>query len=85
MFLIYLDFLESYYGSLKANPTKIHKSLVGCLRNDRGKQKRVRKQIQVLINDNNDDDEEINGIADDDEEINGIVDDNNDDKDDDLE
>ena len=67
-FVIYLEFLESYYGSLKAKPEKLHKSLVGCLRNDRGKQKKSRQQVQVLINPNNDDAdyEEINGITDDD-------------------
>jgi len=69
VFIIYLEFLESYYGSLKANPEKLHKSLVGCLRNDRGKQKKARQQVQALINHNNDDDyEEINGIADDDDD-----------------
>lgn len=50
-----LDFLVRYYGPLQVDPKKIHVSLVGCLRNHRGIQK---KQQQKLTTVNIQDDED---------------------------
>ncbi|CAF1652964.1 unnamed protein product [Rotaria magnacalcarata] len=59
-------FLERYYGALEVDPKKIQISLVGCLRNDRGKQKKLKQQVEISANDNNDDDqvEEIKYVDD---------------------
>ncbi|CAF3612380.1 unnamed protein product [Rotaria socialis] len=40
---ILIGFLGRYYGALEVDPKKIHISLVGCLRNDRGKQKKLKQ------------------------------------------
>ena len=67
VFLIYLEFLERYFGSLEVDPKKVHISLVGCLRNDRGKQKK-KKPAEVVVD--NDKDayhlDEINEVDDED-------------------
>ncbi|CAF2089770.1 unnamed protein product [Rotaria magnacalcarata] len=59
-------FLERYYGALEVDPKKIQISLIGCLRNDRGKQKKLKQQVEISANDNNDDDqvEEIKYVDD---------------------
>ena len=50
------------------DPKKIHISLVGCLRNDRGKQNKLKQQADISASDNNDDDqvEEISYVDDND-------------------
>ncbi|CAF4071104.1 unnamed protein product [Rotaria sordida] len=45
-----IQFLERYYGPLKVVSKKVHISLVGCLRNDRGKQKKMQQQVEMIAN-----------------------------------
>jgi hypothetical protein len=68
VFLIYLEFLEQYYGPLEVEPKKVHISLVGCLRNHRGKQKKMEQQAEILRNNDTDFNhlQEINDVADED-------------------
>lgn len=61
--LIFSEFLESYYGQLEVDSKKMHSSLVGCLRNARGKQKKAQQQIEAS-NDNNNSDDQLEEIAD---------------------
>lgn len=44
------DFLVRYYGPLQVDPKKIHISLVGCLRNQRGMQKKQQQQKFTTTN-----------------------------------
>lgn len=41
-----VEFLIRYFGSLEAEPKKIHTSLVGCLRNHRGLQKKQQQKLE---------------------------------------
>jgi hypothetical protein len=52
------------YPPLKVEKKKIHISLCGCLRNDRGKQKKIQQQAEMPLN--NDHLEEINDVSDED-------------------
>ena len=54
VFSISLDFLQSYFGPLKVDKSKLHKSIVGCLRNDRGKQKKNQQQQDSMMVGQND-------------------------------
>jgi hypothetical protein len=52
-------------------PKKMHISIVGCLRNDRGKQKNIQQQPKILV-DNNENLhhlEEINDVVDGDDDL----------------
>ncbi|CAF2978492.1 unnamed protein product [Rotaria sp. Silwood2] len=50
---VLIEFLERYYGALQANPKQIHKSLVGCLRNQRHLKKKEGEQLCTPDNDEN--------------------------------
>ena len=45
----HLDFLVRYFGPLRVEPKKIHVSLVGCLRNHRGTQKKQKQRLEDSI------------------------------------
>ena len=47
----HLDFLVRYFGPLQVEPKKIHVSLVGCLRNRRGTQKKQRQRQEDSVHD----------------------------------
>ena len=65
VFSISLDFLQSYFGPLKVDKSKLHKSIVGCLRNDRGKQKKnQQQQDSMMVGQNDDIVEQVTGIDD---------------------
>lgn len=64
MFSISLDFLQSYFGPLKVDKSKLHKSIVGCLRNDRGKRKKSQQQDTMMADENYDIVEQVTGIYD---------------------
>ncbi|CAF2706053.1 unnamed protein product [Rotaria sp. Silwood2] len=59
---VLIEFLERYYGALEVDPKKIHISLVGCLRNHRGKQNKLKQQVEKCTN-NNEDDDHVNEIT----------------------
>ena len=46
-----LDFLGRYFGLLRVEPKKIHISLVGCLRNHRGTQKKQKQRQDDSVHD----------------------------------
>jgi len=65
VFSISLDFLQSYFGPLKVDKSKLHKSIVGCLRNDRGKQKKnQQQQDSMMVGQNDGIVEQVTGIDD---------------------
>ncbi|CAF1682965.1 unnamed protein product [Adineta ricciae] len=42
--------MKNYFGPLDVDEKKVHISIVGCLRNDRGKQKSVKQRVQAALN-----------------------------------
>ena len=42
--------MKNYFGPLDVDEKKVHISIVGCLRNDRGKQKNVKQRVQAVLN-----------------------------------
>ncbi|CAF3836640.1 unnamed protein product [Adineta steineri] len=72
-----IKFLKDYFGPLEVDSKKVHTSLCGCLRNDRGKQNKLKQRAEKVLNNDKDSShqEEINYV-DDDNEVNDDDDDN---------